>query len=212
MGRPFLYVCHLWMVMLGAHIHVFRFIIWESLEEVSSVVCIRIIEFPKLYGIHEDHGVQLLASHWTTQNCISECCPNASWTLIGLGLWQLPCGACSSAWQLSGEELFPDIQPDSPLMKLHVIPLGFFTREKTSAPTPLLPEYASVVQRLHRVKATFLITATENFPKFYKRVAKVKLYLLAEDFTCAVLHLKTLNTASEHSNSYSVSQGQCGFS
>lgn len=47
---------------------------------------------------------------------------NISWIPTGLVLWPLSQGACSTTQPHSGEELFPNPQPDPPMRHLHQFP------------------------------------------------------------------------------------------
>lgn len=70
----------------------------------------------------------------TTQNSdhMSENVVQLLLELQKLEAWPLPWRDCSSAWPSSGEESFPDIQPDPSLSQLHAIPSGPVSREHCS--------------------------------------------------------------------------------
>jgi len=113
----------------------------ESLNNPSWKEPIRIIESNSWLhtGPPKNQTIYLRA--------VSRCFSNSSSSV----LCPLPWGGCSSAWALSGEVPFPDIQPDPLLMQLHVICLGLtaVTREQRSVPAPLLPSMRKLQAAIH---------------------------------------------------------------
>lgn len=103
--------------------------------------------YTELEGIHEDHSSQRLDLHRNTQKqtvfpkALSNYFLKSDSSMPSALHW----GACSRARSPSGEENFPNSQPNPPLMQLHAIPLGpvAVTREQGSAPILLLPSWGS---------------------------------------------------------------------
>ena len=94
-----------------------------SCENVS--VCVfRIIESPRLEKTFKIIQSKSSTYHqyFPTKPCPSVQHLNISWAPPGTVIPPPPWAACSSAWPLSLEEVFPYIQPEPPLVQLEAIP------------------------------------------------------------------------------------------